>query len=161
MSVRIKHVAVAMTAVLAMFAATASGAARVHKYKSTLSSVSLSTGNGYPNPGGVAVLAGTVSMSGFGNGALVDHVKIAGHPQPNVFEFTGTEVDYLALGTWRSTITGKSTVQPDGSQQVEVSGRFTGGTGLYKRSKGTYTFTGTVPAGSTVLTGHSTGSITY
>jgi hypothetical protein len=161
MSVRIKHLVIAITAVLAVFAATASGAARVHKYTSALSSVTVSTGNGYPNPGGVAVLAGTLRLSGYGAGALVDHVKITGHPQPNVFEFAGTEVDYLALGTWRSSLTGKSTVQPDGSQQVVVSGRFTGGTGLYKRSKGTFKFTGTVPAGSTVLTGHSTGSLTY
>ena len=118
---RIKHVAVVMTAAIAVFAASASGAARARKYKSTISSGSLSTANGYPNPGGTAVLAGTLQLTGFGDGALVDRVKVTGHPQPNVFEFAGTEVDYLAQGTWRSTFSGKATVQPDGSQQVGKS----------------------------------------
>ena len=60
-----------------------------------------------------------------------------------------------------SKYTGTDTVQPDGSQQVVVGGRFTGGTGAYRGAKGTYKFTGAVPSGSTVLTGHSSGSITY
>ena len=92
---------------------------------------------------------------------MVDRVKITGQPQPNVFSFSGTEVDYFAAGSWRSTFTGTATVQPDGSQAVALNGRFKGGTGTYGGAKGTYHFTGTVPSGSTVLTGHSTGSITY
>jgi hypothetical protein len=134
---------------------------RTHKYKSTISSATLSTANGYPAPGGTTVLAGAMRLTGFGEGALVDHAKITGQPKPNVFSFSGTEVDYLAAGSWRSTYTGTDTLQPDGSQEVTVNGRFTGGTGPYKGAKGTYHFTGTVPSGSTVLTGHSTGSITY
>ena len=78
-----------------------------------------------------------------------------------MFSFTGTEVDYLAAGSWRSTFTGTATVQPDGAQEVAVNGRFKGGTGSYRGAKGTYEFTGTTPPGSTVLTGRSTGSITY
>ena len=42
-----------------------------------------------------------------------------------------------------------------------MNGRFKGGTGKYRGATGTYRFTGTTPSGSTVLTGHSTGSITY
>ena len=158
---RIKQVAIAVTVALAVLAASASGASRAHKYKSTITSASVSTANGYPNPGGTAVTVGKVSLSGYGEGALVDRLKITGHPEPNVVEFSGTEVDYLPLGTWKSAFTGKATVQPDGSQQIEVNGRFTGGTGIYKRSKGTYVYTGTVPPGSTIISGKSTGSITY
>jgi hypothetical protein len=134
---------------------------KTHEYKSTISSATLSTANGYPGPGGTAVLAGAMRLTGFGEGALVDRVKITGQPEPNVFSFSGTEVDYLAAGSWRSSYTGTSTVQSDGSQEVTLNGRFTGGTGAYKGAKGTYHFTGAVPSGSTVLTGHSTGSITY
>jgi hypothetical protein len=43
------------------------------------------------------------------------------------------------------------------TQQVEI----TGGTGAYRGAKGNYKFTGTAPSGSTTVTGHSTGSISY
>jgi hypothetical protein len=134
---------------------------KTHKYTSTISSATLSTANGYPGTGGTAVWAGAMRLTGFGEGALVDRLKITGQPNPNVFGFAGTEVDYLAAGLWRSTYTGTDTIKPDGSQEVTVNGRFTGGTGTYRGAKGTYHFSGTVPSGSTVLTGHSTGSITY
>ena len=134
---------------------------RTHTYKSTISSATLSTENGYPGTGGTAVLAGAMRLTGFGEGALVDHLRITGQPKPNVFRFSGTEVDYLPAGTWRSKYTGTDTLQPDGTQKVTVNGRFTGGTGAYRGAKGTYHFTGTAPPGSTVMTGHSTGTITY
>ena len=139
----------------------AHGPRKTHKYKSTISSAPLSTANGYPAQGGTAVMAGAMRLTGFGQGALVDRVKITGQPKPNVFSFSGTEVDYLAAGSWRSTYTGTATVQPDGSQEVTVNGRFTGGTGTYRGARGAYHFSGTVSSGSTVLAGHSTGSITY
>ena len=142
-------------------AAARASRSKTHKYKSTISSATLSTANGYPGPGGTAVMVGAMRLTGFGEGALVDRVKITGQPEPNVFSFAGTEVDYLAAGSWRSTFTGTATVQPDGSQEVAVNGRFKGGTGKYRGAKGTYRFTGTTPSGSTVLTGHSAGSITY
>jgi hypothetical protein len=134
---------------------------KTHTYKSAISSATLSTGNGYPGPDGTAVLAGSMRLTGFGEGALVDRLKITGQPKPNVFSFVGREVDYLASGSWRSNYTGTDTIQPDGSQKITVDGRFTNGTGKYRGAKGTYHFAGTVPPGSTVLTGHSNGSITY
>jgi hypothetical protein len=142
-------------------AAAASPRRKTHKYRSTISSATLSTAKGYPSPGGTAVFAGSMRLTGFGQGALVDRVRITGQPEPNVFSFAGTEVDYLSAGSWRSTFTGTATVQPDGSQDLKVKGRFVGGTGAYKGAKGAYHFNGTTPAGSTVMTGHSAGSITY
>jgi hypothetical protein len=159
MNVRIKLLIVVPVALGLL--ASGAAAAKTHNYKSTLTTATLSTGNGYPNPGGTAVLAGSLELSGFGAGALVDKVKITGHPQPNVFAVAGTEVDYLATGTWRSTFKGTSTVHSDGSQSIDITGRFIGGTGPYKRAKGSFHFTGAVPSGSTVLSGHSTGSLTY
>jgi hypothetical protein len=139
----------------------ADGRRKTHRYRSTISTATLSTAAGYPAPGGTAVLAGSMRLTGFGEGALVDRVKITGQPEPNVFSFSGTEVDYLAAGSWRSTYTGTATLGADGSQELTVTGRFTGGTGRYKGAKGTYRFSGTAPSGSTVVSGHSTGSITY
>ena len=118
---------------------------KTHKYKSTISSATLSTANGYPAPGGTALMAGAMRLTGFGQGAVVDRVKITGQPKPNVFSFSGTEVDYFAAGSWRSSFTGTATVQPDGSQAVALNGRFRGGTGTYSGAKGTYHFTGTTP----------------
>jgi hypothetical protein len=161
MNVKSKLLAVAVTVLVVTAVVAVASAKSAHTYKSTITTATLSTAGGYPNPGGTAVVAGTLELSGFGAGAVVDKLKITGHPQPNVFEFAGTEVDYLATGTWRSTFKGTSTVQSDGSQQIDVTGRFAGGTGVYKRAKGTYHFVGAVPSGSTVLSGHSTGSITY
>ena len=63
--------------------------AKTHKYKSTISSATLSTANGYPSPGGTAVMVGAMRLTGFGEGALVDRVKITGQPKPNVFSFSG------------------------------------------------------------------------
>jgi hypothetical protein len=134
---------------------------KTHTYRSAISSATLSTGNGYPGPGGTAVFAGAMRLTGFGEGALVDRLKITGQPKPTVFTFSGREIDYLAGGSWRSTFDGTDTIQPDGSQKVTVDGRFTGGTGKYRGARGTYHFAGTVPRGSTVLTGRSSGSIIY
>jgi hypothetical protein len=160
--VRTKQLAALLVVACAMTAQTADAARRTsHSYKSSISTAPLTTANGYPNPGGTTVLSGTLQLTHFGAGAVVDHLKITGHPSPNVFTFAGTEVDYLAAGSWVSKFTGTDTVQPDGTQQVEITGRFTGGTGAYRGAKGNYKFTGTAPPGSSVVTGHSTGSITY
>jgi hypothetical protein len=83
-------------------------------------SAPLTIANGYPNPGGTAVLSAKLQLTRFGDGAMVDHLKITGHSSPNV-----------------------------------------GGTGAYRGAKGNHKFTGTAPSGSTTVTGHSTGSITY
>jgi len=155
-----------LTTALTVLGTSASGLAlakakTTHTYSSTLQSAPLSTANGYPNPGGTAHLAGAVKIRAYGVGALIDDVTITGHPASNVFTYRGSEVDFFDHGTWRSTLTGTATVQSDGSQRIAVTGRFTGGTGRYVGARGRYTFSGTVPAGSSVLTGRSTGSITY
>jgi hypothetical protein len=88
-------------------------------------------------------------------------VTVTGQPKPNVIAFKGTEIDYFADGSARNKFTGTSTIQADGSQSVVVNGRVTGGTARYKGATGTYRFTGTVPPGSTVLTGRSSGTIAF
>ena len=151
------------------FAAThtpAAGASRARAkrnrhYSSVIKSAPVSTGGGYPAVGGTAVLAGTWTTNLYGNGALVDHVRITGHPNATTFTFAGTEVGFVALGTFQDTFTGTDTVQSNGSQNVATHGRITGGTGAYRGAKGSFTFTGSTAPGSTVLNGHSAGTISY
>ena len=150
-----------LAAVVAAVAAGPAAAKKTHRYTSTLVSNTLSTGNGYPGQGGTALLAGSLKTNTLGAGAVVDHVTITGQPQSNVIAFKGSEVDFFAAGSMRNTFTGTSTINHDGSQDVVVNGRFTGGTARYKSATGSYRFSGTVPAGSTVLSGHSKGSVVF
>ena len=132
-----------------------------HKYTSTVQTAPLATGDGYPAPGGTAVIAGTLETKPLGSGAVVDRVTITGQPAPNVFAFEGKETDFFAAGTMRNTFTGTSTVQADGSQVLAVEGHYTGGTARYRGVSGRYTFNGTVASGSTLLVGHSSGKVAY
>jgi hypothetical protein len=106
---------------------------------------------------------------------VIDHLTVTGQPQANVFTFEGTEVDVFADGTAGNTFTGTATVQSDGSQAIVIHGSYAqgrnqgpnqvlfgpGGTGRYKGVTGSYTYTGTIPAGSNVATGSSSGSMTF
>ena len=165
-----------LTAILALLvAAPVAAAKRTYNYTSTVTSAPVSTSGGYPNPGGSAVMAGTLSTEPFGAGAVIDHVTMTGQPSPNVFTFEGTEVDLFADGTSGNTFTGTATIQSDGSQNVVINGRLTlgvnqgrkqvlfgpGGTGRYRGATGSYTFHGTIPAGSNVITGSSSGTIVF
>jgi hypothetical protein len=149
-----------------LFVLGASGTAEAkgkvaHKYTSTLQTAPLTTENDYPAPGGTALIAGKLDTKPLGSGGVVDHVHITGQPAPNVFAFEGRETDFLPGGTMRNKFTGTATVQPDGSQVVAAEGRFTGGTERYRGMSGRYRFSGTVAPGSTLLVGHSSGTVAY
>jgi hypothetical protein len=160
-----------LTALVLAATATTAAAKQRYDYAATVTSAPTSTANGYPAPGGTAVMAGTIMSQPFGPGALIDHVTVTGQTSPNVFTFKGTEVDLFADGTQGNTFTGTATVENDGSQSVVVHGQYThgakatlfgfGGTGRYANASGSYTFTGTIPAGSNALAGHSSGSIAF
>jgi hypothetical protein len=132
-----------------------------HFYGSTITDSAVSTSHGYPAPGGTAVLAGTWSTNRFGAGAVIDHVTMTGHPSANTFTFKGSEVGFVARGTFRDIFTGKATIEPDGTQTLLIQGRFVGGTGDYRGATGRYAFTGSTTAGSGVVVGHSIGTIWY
>ena len=126
----------ALVAMLAVAAPATAQASTQHHYKSVIQSATLSTANGYPGIGSTAVFAGSWNTDLFGRGAVVDHTKITGNPTP-------------------------SSVQPDGSQKLSVTGRYVGGTGPYKGAKGSYKFKGTTAPGGSVVTGRSSGTIKY
>lgn len=160
---------IGLFALLIVFGASASApvlaqADTTHKYTSKLKSAPVKTANGYPNPGGTALLAGSVKIKPtklFGAGAVIDRVTVTDRPEPNVFAFKGKERDFYAHGMVRNKIRGTVTVQGDGSQEVTGKGRFTGGTGRYRGASGHYRFSGTVAPGSTVLIGGSRGKISF
>jgi hypothetical protein len=151
----------ALTASLAAAATAGARPKAAHHYRSVIESMALWGANGYPNVGGIAEFIGTVDLGPMGNGALIDHIRITGHPSATVFAFRGTEVDYLARGTVRSTFSGTSTVRPDGSQVSRAAGKFSGGTGIYRGASGRYAYEGLVPAGSAILSGTSSGTVVY
>jgi hypothetical protein len=165
-----------LIAILALLvAAPIAAAKKTYKYSSTVTSSPVLTTDGYPSVGGSAVLAGSLKSTPFGPGTVIDHLTVTGQPQANVFTFEGTEVDLFADGTAGNTFTGTATVQSDGSQAIVIHGRYAqgrnqgpnqvlfgpGGTGRYKGVTGTYTYTGTIPAGSNVATGTSSGSMRF
>ena len=153
--------ATSLVALLAALAVPAAQAKTQHSYTSVIRSTALSTGTGYPAPGGTAVLVGTWNTKLFGAGSVVDHVRITGQPNATTFEFKGTEVGFTSAGTLRSAFTGTAVVQPDASQKLSIKGTITGGTGAYRGAKGRFTFTGATAPGSLVVNGRSAGTLTY
>lgn len=151
----------ALCTVVALALPATASAAKSHPYTSKLMSAPLTTGNGYPGTGGTALLAGWLKTDAFGEGAMIDRVKITGPAQDGVIPFKGTETDLYATGAVRSIFTGTDTINADGSQSVVVDGTFTGGTARFKGAKGTFRFTGKVASGSTILIGGSKGRIVF
>src|SRR3954447_18441002 len=94
-----------LTLSISLFAALALAPAALaqapHRYTSSFVLNPLSTGSGYPGPGGVAVLSGDWNVTGLGEsaGALVDRITITGHPTDSVFTFKGAETAFLPGGT--------------------------------------------------------------
>lgn len=155
---------IGLIALLVVLGASGSAEAKgkvTHKYTSTVQTAPLTTDNGYPAPGGTALIAGTLQTEPLGSGAVVDRIQITDQPAPNVFAFQGKETDFFAAGTMRNTFTGTDTLQPDGSQVVAAEGLYKGGTARYRGVSGRYTFNGTVAPGSTLLVGHSSGRVAY
>jgi hypothetical protein len=158
---QLRNVAVALVAALAILGPSTAQAKTQHRYTSVIESLVLSSGGGYPAPGGTAILVGSWATSLLGTGALIDHLTITGHPTPATFTFRATETGFLALGTFNDVFTGTATVEPNGAQKVSAKGRVIGGTGAYRGAKGSFTFNGATAPGSTLLFGHSAGTVSY
>jgi hypothetical protein len=156
-------IALAALCVLAAFGApTAQAKTKTnHAYKSVIRTTVLSTANGYPAVGGTAVLLGTWATNSYGHGALIDHVTITGQLTPTIVTLRGTEVAFVAHGTFKDDFTGMADVVPGGNQFISIHGRIQGGTGAYRGAKGSYTFKGMTASGSIVTNGSSSGTSSY
>ncbi len=168
-------IGVAAAGVMALGAQTAAAEEKTFKYTSEYDSVS--TANGYPSPGGTAVLEGWMKVAHHGGGYLTDHLTITEQLAPNVFAFKGHGVDDFGTGEQNRgelhhKFKGTTTVRADGSQRLAIEGHFTGGrvhfarapccvSGWlsYRNPSGHYKGSATVAAGSTVIVGGSKGEL--
>ena len=135
-----------VSAVLALAGATVAQAAIKRDVRQTVTLSAIAASSKYPNPGSTLLSAGIVTGTiARGTGAIVQKTLITGHPASTKYTFRATATAFYALGTIRSTITGTASGQPDGSTRLAGKGRYTGGTGLYRSARGTFTFAGTIP----------------
>ncbi len=74
---------------------------------------------------------------------------------------TGKRIEFDQYGSRTASLKFKLVTNADGSKTDTGSGKWTGGTGRYKGATGSFTFKGTEPPHSTVVTGVFTGTITY
>jgi hypothetical protein len=74
---------------------------------------------------------------------------------------TGTATVYAKRGTIRASVKNEIQPQPDGSASLPGTFKVLGGTGAYRGATGNGTFTGTLPAGSTIFEVKLVGKIRY
>jgi hypothetical protein len=170
-------IGVAAAGVMALGAQTAAAEAKTFEYASKFEGV---TANGYPSPGGTAVLEGCCDPPGGfsrikpgGYGYLTDHLTITEQLAPNKFAFKGHGVDDFGTGEQNSgelrhKFKGSIRVRADGSQRLAIEGHFTGGHvdirpyvagQRYSDASGHYRGSATVAAGSTVIVGRCKGEL--
>src|SRR5215211_2345448 len=136
---------IGLIAVLAVVVPASVADAKTRQYSSEIVSSPLSTADGYPGTGGSAYLSGTLESSELGTGAILDHVTMTGQPfGAPVLTFEGTEVFASARGMLENNLTGYSMARDDGSVDVFIKGRVTGGTRRYRDATGKYKYTGTI-----------------
>ena len=84
-----------------------------------------------------------------------------GKTKPNgTVPFTGTFIDYFGVGTEKGKLTGIATPGPNNTAALKGTVKFSGGTGRWKKARGTLTFKGTQATnGAYVVT--YTGTISY
>jgi hypothetical protein len=74
---------------------------------------------------------------------------------------TITPETFGPLGSFKGQAQGRGVPQPDGSTALSGSGKFTGGTGIYKGATGSFSSTGTRPANSHINIVHLTGTLKF
>jgi hypothetical protein len=139
---------VAVASALLVLAGPSFAQAAIERHVSqtvTLSPVAAS--KNYPNPGSTLLSAGIITgtIARRTGGATVQKTLITGHPTSTKYTFRATSRGFYALGTITTTLTGTAILQHNGSARLAGKGRYTGGTGLYRNARGTFTFAGTIP----------------
>jgi hypothetical protein len=133
-------------------------------FTATSRSAEISSSKGYPAPGSTIESAVITDSHPGGRFAAISDVKITGTIADGV-TLTAKGTNYTPAGLQFDTSQGTAIVLADGSTSFKGSGRFTGGTGAFKRANGTYTYTGTAPAATgsemPVVTLHIKGVLRY
>lgn len=147
-------IAVAVVALAAATVASGRSSGRTHTLNVTIKQATISV-SGTPGPpvNGSEVAAGTVTGArNLGAGSVVQHVTFT---SPSVF--TAKFTVFYAHGTFKGTDSGSAIVNEQGSATFSGTGKVTGGTGTLRGARGSFTFTGSSPSGSTVATFKITG----
>lgn len=145
-------------------AATAAGAkskGTKHKVTATVQLATISQASNFPAVGSTVADAGIVKAKPGGRGAETDQLKVTSAPAPGQLVLTGSATLFFPKGTETAKLSIQAVVAPDGSVTYTGTGRFSKGTGLYKNITGKVTFTGSSPAGSSIVTLQVKGSVTY
>lgn len=108
-----------------------------------------------PNGQNGSRFAGELTGKPFGVSAILFRNTITGSTSK------GKAVVYTKNGTVKANATNELQPQPDGSVLVPGTFKITGGTGRYKGASGGGSFTGVLPAGSTVFEITFKGKIRY
>jgi hypothetical protein len=145
---------VALVAVLAasVSAVALASAVKNHSFSSTTRLAGISISKNFPAPGSTSLDASITDAHPGGRAAGITKVTITGVSAGGLTSFKSTGTNYTAQGLQFLTTKGTATVHADGSATLTGSGRYTGGTGLFKHLTGTFTFTGSQPS----VTGVST-----
>jgi hypothetical protein len=136
----------------------AQGAANKHQIKLTIKDATI-TSQG-DRLGNKQTTAGLVSGKPFGHGveSITDKVTTV---TSTTITFAGTITIYTAQGTITGTIKIKIKPASTGGATGTGTGKISGGTGSYTGAHGTFTFTGSESANSTVFVSHVTGTVSY
>jgi hypothetical protein len=153
----------ACVSVAACLGAASASAATTIRFTETQVTNQISASGDFPGVGGTQTNAGTITTTAFGRGqkAQINTVRVTGQPAATTLAFTVRGTDFFAAGTQRWTARGTATIQPDGSITATGRGRYVGGTGRYRRARGTFSFTATQAAGTTIQTARSRGTIRF
>lgn len=162
MRARLITLPVLLLAFIGVSAVNAAASPRAHHVTATIAVTDLSSQKGAPPaPGSSTVNGGTVSMTGWGKGALHANAIFNGWPSFAVYLLRGTGRFVFAKANLNFTFTMQATLNPD--RRVFITGnlKVTGGTHSLKRATGKLSFQGSsddilAPASLT-----ATGTITY
>lgn len=156
-----RNVVIAASVALAAFGATIADAKSIHRLKSTAEFALISTSGGFPGVGGKALFAGVIKARPGGNGAAIARFTVTRRPSSTTGVANGTNVSFFADGSATVSVIVTLTTHGDGSSSITGSGRFTGGTGIYRGITGKVKLTASIPAGSHVAAVHLTGTALY
>jgi hypothetical protein len=154
--------AAALTATPAVAASAASPHLVTRSFRATAQEVDIHA-TGVPAAGSSALAAAALTASPGGDGALVTRLHFTGATgAPATYGLTVRTTAFFAHGTLALAFTGTLKLV-GGRLQFAGRGRFTGGTGVFARARGTASFTGTAPtaAAGHVDTLHITGRLSY
>jgi hypothetical protein len=154
---------VLITALATTVPATAT-AKKEHHFTLTNRVRVIESGEGFPNVGSTAVLAGAIDLKLDGkviHGAAVPQLTVTGGDLTSGLEFKLDERWYLPQGSIKSAGRGTAMLQSDSSVIQNGELRFTGGTGAFRGATGKDTFTGSQPNPDATATVNDSGTISY